>query len=124
MLNRPISKAAERVLSYLDELLAEPAHYRVELYVNGRERGYAVRCYENSRKVAFAEYRNSDGIVVYFGVDDLGPNAEEERDFAWDTNVPSEAVYERKVFFDYGQAGQTALAVQKYLEGEDEPSAN
>ena len=124
MLNRPISKAAERVLSYLDELLAEPAHYPVELYLNGRERGYAVRCYETQRKVAFAEHRNSDGIVVYFGVDDFGPNAKEERDFAWDTNIPSEAVYGRKVFFDYGQAGQAALAVQKYLEGEDAPSAN
>lgn len=124
MLNRPISKAAERVLSYLDELLSEPAHYPVELYLNGRERGYAVRCYETHRKVAFAEHRNSDGIVVYFGVDDFGPNAKEERDFAWDTNIPSEAVYGRKVFFDYGQAGQAALAVQKYLEGEDAPSAD
>ena len=67
MLNRPISKAAERVLSYLDELLAEPAHYPVELYVNGRELGYAVRCYETQRKVAFAEHRNSDGIVLRDG---------------------------------------------------------
>lgn len=116
MLHRPISKAAERVLSYLDEMDIDENDYCVEVYINGRERGYAVWSYLTRRKVAFAEFRNSDGIVVYAGVDgSAGPDS--ERDFAWDTNVPSEEVYGRKVFFDWHEAGKAAREIRTYLEG-------
>lgn len=116
MLHRPISKAAERVLSYLDEMDIDEDKYGVEVYLNGRERGYAVTNYETRRKVAFAEFRNSDGIVVYVGKSGiLGPDL--DVDFAWDTNVPSEEVYGRKVFFDWHEAGKAAREIRTYLEG-------
>jgi hypothetical protein len=110
MLRRPISKAAERVLSYLDEMLDETDYY-VEVYINGRERGYAVWSYTTRRKVAFAEFRNSDGIVIYAGLEGSTGG-----DFAWDTNVPSEEVYQSKAFFGYSEAGKAAEAIREYLE--------
>lgn len=118
MLRRPISRAAERVLSYLDEMLDEN-DYHVEVYINGREKGYAVWSYTTRRKVAFAEFRNSDGIVVYAGIDGSKDftSLDGERDFAWDTNVPSEEVYNLKVFYKWSDAGTAARAIKGYLEG-------
>lgn len=109
MLSRPVSKAAERVLSYLDERL-DPFQHGVEVYLNCRERGYAVFSYTTKRRVAFAEHRSSDNIVLYFGND--------KDDFEFNTNIPKDDTYlHRKKFYEYGEDKQCADAISQYLKG-------
>jgi hypothetical protein len=79
-------------------------------YTNGREQGYTLNesFGNNQRKVAFAEYRKSDDIVVYFG---------QRTDFERNTNIPSEAVYESMKLFDYNKPDQAAEFIFDYLTG-------
>jgi hypothetical protein len=79
----------------------------VESYVNCREQGFALASCD-SRKVAFSEFRRSDDIVVYFG---------SREDFAFNTNIPNEEVYESAKFFRFDKAAQAAKFIVKYLEG-------
>lgn len=123
MLSRPISKSADRVLSYLDEQLDSLQH-GVEIYLNCRERGYAVFSYVTKRRVAFAEHRSSDSIVLYYGSALKSPRKNDDDDFAFNTNIPSDDSYRRAVFFAYGDDNKCADAIVKYLKGLDTPVAS
>ena len=79
----------------------------IEVYANCREQGFALASCD-ARKVAFSEYRNTDSIVVYTG---------ERKDFAFNTNIPSDVVYENAKFFRYDKIEQAAKFIVKYLEG-------
>ena len=94
---RKLARASENTLS-LD----------MWAYTNGRERGYALTDSYGAvkRKVAFSENRNSDDIVVYFG---------KPLDFAFNTNVPSDEVYEARKFFRYDQHAKAAQFIFNYL---------
>lgn len=78
----------------------------VESYVNCREQGFALASCDD-RKVAFSEFRRSDDIVVYFGT---------RKDFAFNTNIPSDEVYESAKFFRFDKIEQAAKFIIKYLE--------
>lgn len=78
----------------------------VEDYVNCREQGFALASCD-ARKVAFSEFRRSDDIVVYFG---------KRADFAFNTNIPSEEVYESAKFFRFDEHEKAARFILKYLE--------
>lgn len=79
----------------------------IDTYSNGREIGYALSNREMI-KVAFSEYRNTDGIVVYSGA---------YSDFCMQGNVPNEKVYEAKKFFAYDQERAAALHIAQILLG-------
>lgn len=80
----------------------------IEPYLNGREQGFAVESKARfpSHKVAFSEFRNSDSIVLYFGV---------HADFNMQGNTPSESVYEKKEFLDCLDVVEAAKRVALYL---------
>jgi hypothetical protein len=75
-------------------------------YVNCREQGFSLSSCD-ARQVAFSEFRRSDDIVVYFGT---------RKDFDFNTNIPSEAVYESAKFFEPGQYEKAAKFIVKFLE--------
>jgi hypothetical protein len=79
----------------------------IESYANCREQGYALASCDDL-KVVFSEFRRSDDIVVYFGA---------RKDFAFNTNIPSEEVYESAKFFRPFEVEQAAKFIVKYLEG-------
>ena len=79
----------------------------IEVYANCREQGFALASCDDL-KVAFSEYRNTDNIVVYFG---------KRKDFAYNTNIPSDEVYENAKFFGYDKFEAAAKFIVKYLEG-------
>jgi hypothetical protein len=60
----------------------------IELYVNGRERGFAITTIKGV--VAFSEARCSDEIVVYQGA---------RNQFAWGTYIPNDEVYNDSTMF-------------------------
>lgn len=78
----------------------------VETYSNGREQGFAITNFSNTRKVCFSEYRDSDNIVLYKGT---------YIDFSITGNVPKEEVYKAGMSFRYYQITETAVAVVEYL---------
>lgn len=71
-----------------------------EFYMNGRELGYSITRLSMkpngdeieliSKQFVFANNRNSDSIVVYFG---------EPRGFSMQGNVPSSDIYAKRRFF-------------------------
>jgi len=77
-------------------------------YQNGRESGYALKqfCSKGDKQVAFAENRNSDDTVVYFG---------KTLDFNFSDNVPSEKVYKKAVYFRFDKVQDAAEAIFEYL---------
>lgn len=87
-------------------LSKDDAIVETEVYANCREQGFALASCD-ARKVAFSEFRRSDQIVVYFG---------ERKDFAYNTNIPSEEVYENAKFFKYNDFEKAAKFIVKYLE--------
>jgi len=104
-------KVADRVLKEFKKIARSSDNtldVTLGLYVNCREQGYAINdsYYVVKRKVAFAENRNSDDIVVYFG---------SSSDFESNTNIPSEEVYRNSRFFGVGQEAQAAQFVFDYL---------
>ncbi len=101
--------AARKVLAIVKRLAKnskDDSYVAVESYVNCREQGFALASHDNA-KVAFSEFRRSDDIVVYFG---------KRSDFAFNTNIPSEEVYESAKFFRFDQHEKAARFVLKYLE--------
>lgn len=100
--------AARKVLGVVKRLAKkskDDSYVVVEVYVNCREQGFALN--GDTRMVAFSEFRRSDDIVVYFGA---------RKDFAFNTNIPSEKVYESAKFFKPGQHEEAAKFIVKYLE--------
>jgi hypothetical protein len=102
--------AARKVLAEVKrwaKLSRDDSVIAIESYVNCREQGFALASCDD-RKVAFSEFRRSDDIVVYFG---------KRADFAFNTNIPSDEVYESAKFFRFDKIEQAAKFIVKYLEG-------
>jgi hypothetical protein len=102
--------AARKVLAEVRKLAKsskDDSQVQIEMYVNCREQGYALASCDD-RKVAFSECRNSDQIVVYYG---------KRKDFTFNTNIPSDEVYENwQKRFNYNEAAKAARFIVKYLE--------
>lgn len=105
-------KVANAVLAVVEAMLPnDDEEIYLEPYKNGRENGWALHSNSSSstaldRKVVFSEYRNSDQIVIYQG---------RMQDFDVSGNVPDEACYQTKVFFDAGQIEKAARHILDYL---------
>lgn len=124
----PINAQAKRVLTAFRKLVKSrhrggqsEGWIATQYYINGRERGYSLREYvhtnsfDNSRRVvSFAENRNSDNIVVYFG------NVE---DFDINTNIPIDVVYRRARYFGVGRADLAAEFIYDYIVTGVKPEA-
>lgn len=101
--------AARKVLAVVKALAKQSKDDSIvecEVYSNCREQGFALATCE-ARKVAFSEFRRSDEIVVYFGA---------RSDFAFNTNIPSDEVYEKAKFFRFNEGMKAAKFIIKYLE--------
>jgi hypothetical protein len=99
---------AQKVLKEFRKFAAEfvyrdgkPGGFWVEAYSNCREQGYCIRGV--GFYASFAEYRNSDSIVVYVG---------ERPDSG---NLPTDKDYENKEFFGYNQHSKAAAYIIKEL---------
>jgi len=101
--------AARKVLAAVKSLLRseknDDTYAMIESYVNCREQGFAL-CSQDDKKVAFSEFRRSDEIVVYFG---------KRTDFAFNTNIPSDEVYEKANFYTPLQIKSAAKFIAEYL---------
>lgn len=87
--------------------------YWVEPYKNGRERGWAVESEaRHGRKVAFAENRNSDDLVVYRGTG---------RNFDAAGNVPDDETYAQRASY-HGTPKAAALAAFAWLSSAEDPA--
>ena len=102
--------AARKVLAEVRKLAKrskDDSMVYVEPYVNCREQGFALATCD-ARKVAFSECRNTDQIVVYYG---------QRRDFAFNTNIPCDEVYEHwQKRFSHNEHAKAARFIMKYLE--------
>lgn len=79
----------------------------VEAYVNCREQGFSIKNYfKGDKQVSFAENRNSDDIVVYFG---------DRIDFSMQGNVPSEKAYGNRRYFACHNVKEAAEVIYDYL---------
>lgn len=86
--------------------LSSKDNLEVETYSNGREQGFAITNFSNTRKVCFSECKNSDNIILYKGT---------YLDFSMTGNVPSEETYKAGMSFRYDQITETAIAAVEYL---------
>jgi hypothetical protein len=84
----------------------EKIKFTVQSFSNGREQGLCLVKYggANSRQVAFAQQRNSDEIVVYYG------NGYE---FDVSTNMPTK--WNQRKYFGYGEYKEAAQFMLDYL---------
>jgi len=103
---------ARKVLTELRRVMRDlPGHTIVRHFANAREQGYVVefRCGAHEAvNVTFAEYRNSDDIVVYFG------DAQRAVEFA---ELEQEtAVWETARFFRFDQYTEAALAIRRHVQ--------
>jgi len=105
------TELADSILAEIEKIVVEnedEKDYYLEPYQNGREHGYALRA--DRKKVAFAEYRNTDNLVLYLGcIMDFEPNG----------NIPSEKVYAKKEFFAPTNLSGAAKRMLEYF-GENE----
>lgn len=116
---KAISNNAVRVLSYLQEVALEDVngeeigYVMVEPYRNGREKGYAISVRGEADQwltAVFSEHRNSDATVVY-----LGEGQDWGKDFAMNTYIPSEEVYEAATYFHPGEEYKAARFIAEYF---------
>ena len=91
---------ADAVLAIV-EGLSQEFDFTLEPYQNGREHGWALGNFQIDKKVAFAENRNSDDIVVYMG---------NVLSFDMAGNVPDRVTW-RNAHYD------AATEIVKYLRG-------
>lgn len=108
----PISKSRSQmvsdiVLALIEVSMNRDKTLRLEPYLNGREKGWALfGDVGDDRKVAFAESRNSDQLVVYTG---------NTLDFSMQGNTPSEEAYGRRTFFGCDQHAQAADFIMEFF---------
>jgi len=110
MINRRKMNVAEAVLAIVEGMTRDDVDLWLEAYCNGREQGYCLWNLSpgtSGKKVCFAEYRNSDSIVVYSG---------ETSEFSMQGNVPTDKNYERKNFFEFNRHYQAAEFIVDYLD--------
>lgn len=101
--------AARKVLTFVRKLAKrskDDSYVEIQVYANCREQGFALASCD-ARMVAFSENRNSDDIVVYAG---------SRKHFAFNTNIPSDEVWENRKFFRYNEHEKAAKFIVKYLE--------
>lgn len=107
-------KIVERLTDDLKMMTLEHS-YTVSNYVNGREVGHSINWYdfekEENLSISFAENRNSDNIVIYYG--------KKDGDFSI-----SESAYANKVYLGYGEVEEAVLHIRKILIEEDEKHVN
>lgn len=109
MLSRPNTAIADRVMSFLDALIPHDLAQEVfvERYTNCREQGYALSM--GGRQAVFAECRNSDSCVVFYG---------KTQDFAFNTNIPSDVTYKTgRKDFPFGSDLQAAEFIYDFVCG-------
>lgn len=115
MLTKKIAKAYAVLAIMLDNLNEEEkdigSRFTIQPYMNGREQGFAVMNYDapGYPKVAFAECRGSDQIVVYTGFN---------VDFSSGGNVASEETYKKAKYFDSEQYVAAAHEALNHLQVE------
>ena len=116
----PNDKAARKVLAEFNTIIKSKYRSKkdwgwvtVKTYSNCREQGFNLRTYFygrwvtfGERSVSFSENPNSDNIVVYFGKSD---------EFAYNTNIPDDAVWQNAKYFKYNEQLQAARFIYKYL---------
>lgn len=86
----------------------------LEAYSNGRENGYYLHYAGHGgpieevtdKAVCFCEDRKSDCIVVYFG---------SSRDFAMGGRIPSDEVYDGRVYFSHNEYEAAAEFILNYF---------
>ena len=94
---RKVLTEVKRMIRQTEHGIGEDCAF-IEVYENGREHGFAIDLCDEV-KVAFAEYRSSDDIVVY-----TGPR----QDFERNTNIPSEEVFDSRKYFAYNEVKKAA----------------
>ncbi|MGG6281828.1 hypothetical protein ACQ4M3_09680 [Leptolyngbya sp. AN03gr2] len=108
---------AHNILEDIEEIIAPELakDCTVESFSNGREQGLFIQTYSerNYRCVGFAQQRNSDNIVIYWGV---------LRDFDVTTHLPvRDEVWDRNLQFSYDEVEGAARWVVMYLESGETP---
>lgn len=98
--------AVMRELERLAKASATIAEFEVDGYENGREHGFFVKCKATGNAIAFAEYRNTDDIVLY---------PSKIADFTDCYNLITESIYAAKRFVGYGQYTQAASLAYGWL---------
>jgi hypothetical protein len=105
-------KKANAVLAAIEDEINNTDEELLDLicnpYQNGREHGWALVQRIGEKQVSFSEYRNTDSIVVYFGL---------ERHFSMQGNVPSEDVWKSAKFFGYNEYVPAANWIIDYFLG-------
>ena len=107
---------ADMVLTCVKSILSavennDSHHITLEAYANCREQGYSLinwKGLNNSKRVSFSEYRNSDNIVVYCGL---------HQDFT-SGNIPNREVWERSEEFNYDEPYMAAQYIVGFLMSE------
>lgn len=101
-------QTADAVLAVVDGYIGESdVRYYLTPYENGREHGWTLSRQLSNVKVAFAEYRNTDQIVVYSGL---------SMHFESAGNVPSEQVYSERELFSPMQIFDAAQYIVQLLQ--------
>lgn len=101
---------ADAILAILNTMVNDETDMWQEPYQNGREHGHSISCRLPDRlerkQVAFSKDRNSNRIVVYYGVN---------TDFSMQGNTPSDKVYDNRKIFPYNSQFQAAEFIFDYL---------
>lgn len=103
-------KVAHEVVRKIDLPKSVAKHVTIESWSNCREQGLCISVtignYENWKKIAVAEHRSSDSIIVA-----SGPCSE----FDNQTNQMSDKVWEQQRFFGYGKQDEAAEYIKKEI---------
>jgi len=102
------NKVWQKVLCICGEQLRRDKGLHVHIcgYENGREHGLHVSHSSMGTDICFSENRNSDSLVVYFG---------QSHDFEMAGGVPTEKVWENRVFFRPDEMDKAAKAIAAWL---------
>lgn len=110
----PSLQVAHNVIKKLEKIL--PSKYAktsmLKSWSNGREQGLCLLYYNprskfnNNLKICIAESRCSDDILIV-----MGP----ANQFCFQTNQPSENVWNNRVCFDYNQPNKAAKFIKKAI---------
>lgn len=102
-------KVAEELLKIITKKLKKYPNDEsidVDLYKNGRERGFSLSKMLADKQIVFSEYRSSDSIIVYYG---------NHLDFNIN-NIPTDYTYNNQVKqFKYNKMNDAANYIIKYI---------
>lgn len=107
MLTSKTAKAYAILAIIIDKFSAERfPEIDVEPYLNGRENGFAIKRWHNTRQAVFSESRNSNEIVLFTG---------RTTDFSMQGNTPNEEGNWTRVYFEPDAYVKAADAVIAFL---------